>query len=150
MEVVMHSNPHILQYLVLTFIAVFVGSFSYSFRKEIRFRWNFGMWPREEGVDKIVTRRLEAVFAAKYDAVEAVANASEAVRNCSANIVTIRENNKALKKLQQKSDYLQCRMDALCQLADHFNFQWAIKAADEGAKRSKGLWVVPKKTVNSY
>jgi hypothetical protein len=143
-------HPHILQYLVLTFIAVFVGSFSYSFRKEIRFRWNFGMWPREEGADKIVTRRLEAVFVAKYEVVEAVANESEAVRTCPANIVTIRKKNKALKKSQRKSNYLQRRMDSLCQLAEHFNFSWAIKIADEGAKRSKGLWVVPKKAVNAY
>jgi hypothetical protein len=145
----MQPHPHFLYY-ALVLMAVASIAAAIGFRREIRFRWNFGLWPREKGVDKIVARQLEAIFVAKYEAVEVMANAAEAVRNCPANIVTIRAKNKALKIASRRSDYLQRRMDALCQMADHFNFHWAVKIADEGAKRSKGLWVVPKKTVNSY
>jgi hypothetical protein len=135
-EKFMHYYPHFLQFLFLAFVVVTVV-IAIAYRQEIRFRWNYGMWPREEGAVRIVARRLESVFKARYDISEAISNANEALRECPDSIPAIRAKSKALKKLQRRSRCIDRRIEIFCDLAEKFNHGYSIKIAEDNSKRAR-------------
>ena len=128
-------QPH-LQYTLLFFLVVAAVVIAVGYRREIRFRWNYGMWPRETGVERIVTRRLENLFAKRRRVWEEIHKAEEALRRCPDDVFAIRAKSKALWKIKRASRRLDNRIAVLCAFADKFGHAHRVNI-DEESDRQK-------------
>lgn len=122
-------------YVFLGVAVCFAGAMLMTFRHEIRFRWNFGMWSRERGAGRIVISVLQTQIAAIENASDAAVRAKEAFNGCPTLIAPLQVKGKALKQAEQRERAARRHFKKLCALATELHFSNDVAIVKDYHKR---------------
>lgn len=118
-------------------LVVLAATIIILFRREIRFRYHFGVWQGQRGAERLVRKKLHATVAKIVSAAEARSRAAAEFEACVDLPAPMSQKRKALNKALRRERSLYRRYKTLCDLAEAFMLKDEVKIAGEELNRSK-------------